>query len=82
MITYIWNLSFFKKYVNMSVRKDLRVFAGSSNSEFTEKICQYLNITEGQVDLKTFSDGEIWVKYKENVRGRDVYVIQSTMPPA
>lgn len=66
----------------MSIRKDLRIFSGNSNPEFADKICQYLNITEGQVELKRFSDGEIWVKYKENIRGRDVYVIQSTMPPA
>ncbi len=66
----------------MSVRKDLRIFSGNSNPEFTEKICEYLNITAGQVELKRFSDGEIWVKYKENIRGRDVYVVQSTMPPA
>ncbi|MBU1095581.1 MAG: ribose-phosphate pyrophosphokinase [Bacteroidetes bacterium] len=66
----------------MSFRKDLRVFSGNSNTEFTRKICEYLNITEGQIDLKKFSDGEIWAKYKENVRGRDVYIVQSTMPPA
>jgi ribose-phosphate pyrophosphokinase len=66
----------------MSFRKDLRIFSGNSNPDFTNRICKYLNITEGQVELKRFSDGEIWVKYKENIRGRDVYVIQSTMPPA
>ncbi|MDZ7766743.1 MAG: ribose-phosphate diphosphokinase [Melioribacteraceae bacterium] len=36
----------------------------------------------GKIDLKTFSDGEIWVKYKENIRGRDIFLIQSTQPPA
>jgi ribose-phosphate pyrophosphokinase len=45
-------------------------------------MCKYLGITEGQVEMKTFSDGEIWAKYKENIRGRDVYIVQSTMPPA
>ncbi len=58
------------------------IFAGSSNSKFAEKISKYLNIDLGKVGLKRFSDGEIWVKYRENVRGRDVYIIQSTMPPA
>lgn len=60
----------------------LIIFSGSSNPELTKKICDYLNITEGLLELKRFSDGEIWAKYKENIRGRDVYIVQSTMPPA
>ncbi len=59
-----------------------RIFSGSSNPEFTEKICKYLGIPQGQIDLRKFSDGEIWTKFKENIRGRDVYIVQSTMPPA
>ncbi|MCK5086751.1 MAG: ribose-phosphate pyrophosphokinase [Melioribacteraceae bacterium] len=60
----------------------LLIFSGSSNPELTNKICDYLNLPIGQMDLKRFSDGEIWVKFKENIRGRDVYIVQSTMPPA
>lgn len=60
----------------------LIIFSGSSNPELTRKICDYLNLTEGLLELKRFSDGEIWAKYKENIRGRDVYIVQSTMPPA
>ncbi|VAX23276.1 Ribose-phosphate pyrophosphokinase [hydrothermal vent metagenome] len=60
----------------------LIIFSGSSNPELTKKICDYLNLTEGLLELKRFSDGEIWAKYKENIRGRDVYIVQSTMPPA
>ncbi|MCF8241157.1 MAG: ribose-phosphate pyrophosphokinase [Melioribacteraceae bacterium] len=59
-----------------------RIFSGSSNPDLTEKIRKYLGFTKGQVDLKRFSDGEIWVKFKENIRGRDVYIVQSTHPPA
>lgn len=59
-----------------------RIFSGSSNPEFSEKICQYLGFAQGQVELKRFRDGEIWVKFKENIRGLDVYIVQSTMPPA
>ena len=59
-----------------------RIFSGRSNPEFAEKMCKYLGITKGQVDIQTFRDGEIWAKYKENIRGRDVYIVQSTMPPA
>ena len=58
------------------------VFSGTSNPELAKRICAYLNMPLGKVDVKRFSDGEIWVKYLENVRGRDVYIIQSTQPPA
>ncbi|MEN8192244.1 MAG: ribose-phosphate pyrophosphokinase [Bacteroidota bacterium] len=58
------------------------IFSGSSNPELSQKICKYLNVPEGLLELKRFSDGEIWAKFKENIRGRDVYIIQSTMPPA
>ncbi len=60
----------------------LLIFSGSSNPELTKKICDYLNLNEGLLELKRFSDGEIWAKFKENIRGRDVYIVQSTMPPA
>ena len=59
-----------------------RIFSGSSNPLLTEKICNYLNLPKGEIELKRFSDGEIWVKYKENIRGCDVYIVQSTMSPA
>jgi len=59
-----------------------RIFSGSSNPELTDRVCDYLNIHKGEVELKRFSDGEIWAKYKENIRGCDVYIIQSTMSPA
>ncbi len=59
-----------------------RIFAGSSNPELAQKIVDHLGLELGQVKLKNFSDGEIWAKYKENIRGRDVYIVQSTMPPA
>lgn len=58
------------------------IFSGSSNPHLARKICDYLNISQGNVDIKRFSDGEIWVKFQENIRGRDVFIVQSTMPPA
>lgn len=58
------------------------IFSGNSNPELTKKITDYLGLEPGLVEQKRFSDGEIWVKYKENVRGRDVYIVQSTQPPA
>jgi len=47
-----------------------------------EKIAQYLGSTLGLVTIKTFSDGELWIKYEENIRGKDVYIVQPTNQPA
>ena len=58
------------------------IFSGTSNRELTLKICKYLNLAQGTIDVRKFSDGEIWVKFMENIRGRDVYIVQSTHPPA
>lgn len=62
--------------------KRIKVFAGNSNKDLARKICGELGIPLGDVDVKTFSDGEIAMDLKETVRGVDVYVIQSTSPPA
>lgn len=59
-----------------------RIFSGSASEKLTKKICEYLSLSPGEIDLRRFSDGEIWVKYKENIRGRDVFLVQSTQPPA
>ncbi len=58
------------------------IFSGSSSKELTEKICNHLKLAPGLIDKKIFSDGEIWVKFLENIRGGDVYIVQSTHPPA
>ncbi len=59
-----------------------KIFSGSSNLPLASKIAQKLNMSLGHVELKRFSDGEIWVKYGENIRGSDVFIVQSTNPPA
>lgn len=61
---------------------DYMIFAGSSNLPLAEKICRKLGKRLGEIELKRFSDGEIWVKFKENIRGMDVFLIQSTNPPS
>ncbi len=60
---------------------DFKIFSGSSNTALSEKIAKVLDKPLGAVELKRFSDGEIWVKYLENIRGSDVFIIQSTNPP-
>ena len=61
---------------------DLSVFSGSSNKILAEKITSSLNIPLGKIILKRFSDGEISIKIDDNVRGRDVFVVQSISNPA
>ncbi|HKI77786.1 MAG TPA: ribose-phosphate pyrophosphokinase [Ignavibacteriaceae bacterium] len=64
------------------IASDYKIFSGSSNRELAEKIARLLDKPLGSVELKRFSDGEIWVKYGENIRGSEVFIIQSTNPPA
>jgi ribose-phosphate pyrophosphokinase len=59
----------------------LKLFSGSSNPDLAQEIASYLNIELSKVELKRFKDGEISVKIKENVRGHDVFIIQSTCSP-
>jgi len=61
---------------------DLKLFSGTSNLQLSEEIADYLELTLGEVEIRTFSDGEIFVKYQENIRGADVFIIQSTNSPS
>lgn len=60
----------------------LKVFAGRSNRALADRIVKDLREPLGQCEIKTFSDGEMWVKFTDNVRGADVFIVQSTNPPA
>ena len=60
----------------------MKVFSGRSNPELGKGISNYLGIPLGKVDIQSFSDGEISVAFEENVRNEDVFIIQSTNPPA
>jgi len=59
----------------------LVIFSGNSNKLLAKKICEHLNVEEGKILVSRFSDGEVRVKIEENVRGKDVFIIQSTCPP-
>jgi len=61
---------------------DLKLFSGTSNLPLAEEVAEYLELHLGEIEIRTFSDGEIFVKYQENIRGADVYIIQSTNSPA
>ncbi|HEV8340911.1 MAG TPA: ribose-phosphate pyrophosphokinase [Candidatus Binatia bacterium] len=60
---------------------ELKIFAGNSNLPLAREICDYLEAPLGKATVETFSDGESKVEIKENVRGGDVFVIQSTCAP-
>jgi ribose-phosphate pyrophosphokinase len=64
------------------VANDYMIFSGSANLPLSKKIATRLGKDLGSIELKRFSDGEIWVKYRENIRGQEVFIIQSTNPPA
>ena len=62
--------------------RDFKVFSGSSNPGLAHRICEYLKKPLGKAQIGRFSDGEIQVEIGENVRGHDVFIVQSTCPPA
>lgn len=62
--------------------KDLKIFSGRSNRELARKITDSMNWALGDISIRTFADDEIWVKYEENIRGHDVFLVQSTNGPA
>jgi ribose-phosphate pyrophosphokinase len=61
--------------------KRLMVFAGRGSQELGAKIAEKLGISLGAVDLKTFSNGEVYCRYLESIRGADVFIVQSTHAP-
>jgi len=60
---------------------DYMIFSGSANEPLAKKIASRVGKVLGSIELRKFSDGEIWVKYQENIRGLEVFIIQSTNPP-
>lgn len=60
----------------------MKIFSGNSNQPLTEKICKYLSIPQGKIYLHQFPSGEQYCQFEENIRGEDVYLIQSTSSPA
>src|SRR6266540_6403685 len=63
------------------MRDTLKIFAGNSNRPLAQEICAYLGVQLGAAEVRTFSDGEILVEIEENVRGGDVFVLQSICTP-
>ena len=64
-----------------AMSKELKLFSGNANPALAKEICQYLGVGLGEAIVSEFSDGEIRVRIEENVRGTDVFVVQSCCAP-
>ncbi len=64
------------------VNAEVKIVSGRSNPEIAEKIARATHRDLSEVTIRNFSDGELWVKYEENVRGVDLYIVQSTFAPS
>ncbi|MBR1688918.1 MAG: ribose-phosphate pyrophosphokinase [Prevotella sp.] len=64
----------------MSEKNSYMVFAGTATKYLAERICQSLGCPLGQLQITKFSDGEFSVSYEESIRGRDIFLVQSTFP--
>jgi ribose-phosphate pyrophosphokinase len=60
----------------------MKIFAGRANRPLAERIASYLGMQLGEIEIRQFADGEIFVQFNENVRGVDVFIVQPTLPPA
>jgi ribose-phosphate pyrophosphokinase len=64
------------------MKNNLVIFSGNSNKKLAQDICKCLGVKLGDATVDTFSDGEVRVKINENVRGHDVFIVQSTSQPS
>ena len=64
-----------------ALQPEMKVFTGSANRELAQRICDYLGVPLGQAMISSFPDGETYIKIEENIRGRDVFIVQPTCPP-
>ena len=65
----------------MAYSKETKIFSGTASAALTQGICEHLEVAPGQLFVGTFSDGEVHVQLGENVRGYDVFIVNSTSPP-
>jgi ribose-phosphate pyrophosphokinase len=63
------------------LQRNLRIFTGNANVKLAEDICSYLGVPLGEAEVSHFPDGETKVKILEDIRGRDVFIVQPTSPP-
>jgi ribose-phosphate pyrophosphokinase len=61
---------------------NLKIFSGNANRPLAQRIADYVGVPLGDASISSFPDQETWVKINENIRGRDVFIVQPTSPPA
>src|ERR1700761_9110635 len=60
---------------------EMKIFCGSAHRQLAQRICTFVKVPLGDATVDSFPDGETFVKIEENVRGRDVFLVQPTCPP-
>ena len=66
---------------NVNGKRQVKIFSGRANVPLAKEICDYLQLPLGKINIKPFSDGELYIQVEESVRGCDVFLIQPTCPP-
>jgi ribose-phosphate pyrophosphokinase len=67
--------------MTLSSNPEMKIFTGNANPALSHDICSYLGVPLGDATVTSFPDGETFVKINDNIRGRDVFIIQPTCPP-
>jgi len=65
----------------MKLENELGLFSGRANPELANEIARYIEVPLGDIELSSFSDKEMYVRINQNIRGKDVFIIQPTSPP-
>ncbi|HEX8372158.1 MAG TPA: ribose-phosphate pyrophosphokinase [Chthoniobacterales bacterium] len=65
----------------MSASRELKIFTGSAHHDLAERIAAAVGVPLGDATVSSFPDGETFVKFNENIRGRDIFIVQPTCPP-
>ena len=73
---------FQQKETTVELSSELKIFSGNANRPLAQRIAEYVGVPLGDATVMQFPDKETWVKINDNIRGRDVYIIQPTSPPA
>jgi ribose-phosphate pyrophosphokinase len=60
---------------------EMKIFCGSAHRQLAQRICDFVGVPLGDATVSSFPDGETFVKINENIRGRDVFLVQPTCPP-
>mmetsp|Transcript_2163 Transcript_2163/g.3901 ORF Transcript_2163/g.3901 Transcript_2163/m.3901 type:complete len:355 (+) Transcript_2163:294-1358(+) len=71
----------FEEQIDKVLNYEIRIVAGNSNIPLAQEIARLLRVNITDADVRRFSDGEVYVSIRENVRGKDVFIVQSTSPP-